>query len=120
MKILLLILTGIFYFNFSFSIELLGKSVKCETQRENIRGYPFFFFFENETNVKSFYISAEGDIRFHIIDYKEVKPNLIDIRYIGQINKSNLILKHNKGKREYTCSFLPTKENIDEELQIFK
>ena len=78
------------------------------------------FFFENETNVKSFYISAEGDIRFHIIDYKEVKPNLIDIRYIGQINKSNLILKHNKGKREYTCSFLPTKENIDEELQIFK
>ena len=91
---ILLIMIFIFFFNPSFSIEILGKSIKCETQINTIRGYPFFFFFENETNVKSFFISKENLIEFYNLDYKDVEPNFIEIRYVGKINKSNLILIH--------------------------
>ena len=110
MKKILLIFIFIFFYNPSFGIEILGKSIKCETQRKTIRDYPFFFFFENETNVKSFFISKENLIQFHNLDYKDVEPNFIEIRYVGKINKSDLILIHTKGSREYICSFLPIEE----------
>ena len=119
MKKLLLILIFTFFFNPSFSIEIIGKSIKCETQKKTIRGYPFFFFFENETNVKSFFISEENLIKFHNLNYKDVKPNFIEIRFVGKIEKSDLILIHTKGKKEYTCSFLSTEEKIYKELGNF-
>ena len=119
MKKLLLILIVTFFSNPSFSIEIIGKSIKCETQKKTIRGYPFFFFFENETNVKSFFISDENLIKFHNLNYKDIEPNFIEIRYVGKIEKSDLILIHTKGRREYTCSFLPTKEKIYKELGKF-
>ena len=108
-----------FLFNPSFSIEIIGKSIKCETQKKTIRGYPFFFFFENETNVKSFFISEENLIQFHNLDYKDVDSNYIEIRYVGKINKSDLILIHAKGSREYICRFLPIEEKIYIELNKF-
>ena len=98
MKKILLIF--IFFYNTSFGIEILGKSIKCETQRKTIRGYPLFFFFENDTNVKSFFISKENLIQFHNLDYKDVEPNFIEIRNVGKINKSDLILIHSKVRRE--------------------
>jgi len=119
MKKLLLILIVTFFSNPSFSIEIIGKSIKCETQKKTIRGYPFFFFFENETNVKSFFISEKNLIQFHNLNYKGVEKNFIEIRYVGKIEMSNLILIHTKGRREYTCSFLPTKEKIYKELGKF-
>ena len=117
MKKILLIF--IFFYNPSFGIEILGKSIKCETQRKTIRGYPFFFFFENETNVKSFFISKENLIQFHNLDYKDVDSNYIEIRYVGKINKSDLILIHAKGSREYICSFSQIEEKIYKELNKF-
>ena len=119
MKKILFIFICNFLFNHSFGIEILGKSVKCETKRKTIRGYPFFFFFENETNVKSFFISKENLIKFHNFNYKDVGPNYIEIRYVGKIHKSDLILIHFKGRSEYTCSFLPTEEKIYKELEEF-
>ena len=119
MKNFLFILIFIFFFNPSFGIEVLGKSIKCETQKKTIRGYPFFFFFENETSVKSFYISKENLIQFHNLYYKDVEPNFIEIRYVGKINKSDLILIHTKGNREYICSLLPIQETIYKELNEF-
>ena len=119
MKKFLLISILIFFYNPSFGIEILGKSIKCETQRKTIRGYPFFFFFENETNVKSFFISKENLIQFHNLDYTDVEPNSIEIRYVGKINKSDLTLIHNKGRREYICSFLTVEEKIYKELNEF-
>ena len=119
MKKFLLIFIFIFFSTLSFGIEMLGKSIKCETQSKTIRGYPFFFFFENETNVKSFFISKENLIQFHNLDYKDVDSNYIEIRYVGKINKSDLILIHAKGSREYICSFLPIEEKIYIELNKF-
>ena len=119
MKKPLLILIFTFFFNPSFSIEIIGKSIKCETQKKNIRGYPFFFFFENETNVKSFYISEENLVKFNSLNYKNIEPNFIEIRYVGRINKSDLILIHTKGRREFICSFLPVEETIYKELNEF-
>ena len=119
MKKLLLILIFTFFFNPSFSIEIIGKSVKCETKKKTIRGYPFFFFFENEKNVKSFFISEENLVKFHNLNYKDIEPNFIEIKYVGKIEKSNLILIHTKGGREYTCYFLPTEEEIYKELRNF-
>ena len=40
----------------SFGNEIVGKSMKCETEKETIRGYPFYFFFENLDNVQSYFI----------------------------------------------------------------
>ena len=119
MNKLLLILIFTFFFNPSLSIEIIGKSIKCETQKKTIRGYPFFFFFENETNVKSFFISEENSVKFHNLNYRDVKPNFIEIRYVGKIEKSDLILIHTKGGRKYKCIFLPTEEKIYKELSNF-
>ena len=119
MKKLLLILIVTFFSNPSFSIEIIGKSIKCETQKKTIRGYPFFFFFENETNVKSFFISEENLIKFHNLNYKNTETNFIEIRYVGKLQKNNLILIHTKEGREYNSMFLPTEEKIYEELENF-
>ena len=119
MKKFLFILVFIFFYNPSFGNEILGKSIRCETQRKTIRGYPFFFFFENVTNVRSFFISKENLIQFHNLDYKDVEPNFIEISYVGKINKRDLILIHTKGRKEYICSFLPTEETIYKELNEF-
>ena len=119
MKKLLLILIVTFFSNPSFSIEIIGKSIKCETQKKTIRGYPFFFFFENETNVKSFFISEKNLIKFHNLNYKDVESNFIEIKYVGKIDKIDLILIHTKGRRKYTCSFLITEEKIYKELGKF-
>jgi hypothetical protein len=119
MKKLLLIQILVFFFNSSFGIEMIGKSIKCETERKTIRGYPFFFFYENETNLKSFFISEGNIIKFHNLNYVNVEPNFIEIRYVGKINTSDLILVHTKGNREYICSFLPIQETIYKELNEF-
>ena len=100
----------------SLGIDIIGKSIKCETKKKTIRGYPFFFFFENNTNVKSFFISKQNSIKFHNLNYKDVEPNFIEIRYVGKIEKRNLILIHSKGERKYNCIFLPTEEKIYIEL----
>ena len=70
----------------SFSIEIIGKSIKCKNGKKTIRDL-FFFFFENETNVKSFFISDENLIKFHNLNYKDIEPNFIEIRYVGKIEK---------------------------------
>ena len=119
MKKLLLIQILVFFFNYSFGIEIIGKSIKCETERKTIRGYPFFFFFENETNVKSFFISEGNIIKFHNLNYVNVEPNFIEIRYVGKIKKNEFILIHTRARREYVCSFLSTEEQIYKELENF-
>ena len=87
--------------------------------KKTIQGYPFFFFFENETNVKSFFISEENLIKFHNLNYKNTETNFIEIRYVGKLQKNNLILIHTKEGREYNSMFLPTEEKIYEELENF-
>ena len=119
MKKLLIILICCFFFTPSLSIDIIGKSIKCETQKKTIRGYPLYFFFENETNVKSFFISEENSIKFHNLNYKVVEQNFIEIRYVGKIEKRDLILTHTKGGRQYTCIFLTKEENIYKELGNF-
>ncbi len=74
-------------------------------------------FFEDEKNVKSFFISQENLIKFHNLYYKDVKTNFIEIRYVGKIEKSSLILIHTKGRREYTCSFLLTEKKYKDALK---
>ena len=84
-----------FFFTPSFCIEIIWKSIKCETQKKTIRGYPFFFFFENETNVKSFFISEENLIKFHNLNYKDVKPNFIEHRPLKKPREVNSSLHTN-------------------------
>ena len=93
--------------------------MKCETKKETIRGYPFYFFFEDLDNIQSYFIDKTDEIKFLNLSYEEIKSNIIEIRYVGKIEMSNLILIHTKGRREYTCSFLPTKEKIYKELGKF-
>ena len=53
------------------------------------------------------------------MNYKELKSNIIEIRYVGEIDKNNLILIHTKGGEEYNCSFLLSKEQLYIELEEF-
>jgi len=100
----------------SFANEMIGKSIKCETERETIRGYPFYFFFENSINVKSYFIKDEK-IKFFNKYYEEIKMNIFDIQHTGEIDKNNLILTLFKGRREYNCVFLLSKDQIHKELE---
>ena len=71
----------------SFANEMIGKSIKCETERETIRGYPFYFFFENSINVKSYFIKDEK-IKFFNKYYEEIKLNiLLNQTLRGQTNE---------------------------------
>ena len=103
----------------SFGSEIVGKSMKCETKKETIRGYPFYFFFEDVDNVLSYFIDKTDKIKFLNLNYNEVKSNIIEIRYVGEIDKNNLILIHTKGGEEYNCSFLLSKKQLNIELEEF-
>ena len=103
----------------SFGNEIVGKSMKCETKKKTIRGYPFYFFFENLDNVQSYFIDKTDKIKFLNLDYKEVNSNIFEIRYVGEIDKNNLILTHTKSGEKYNCSFLSSKKQLNKELDDF-
>ena len=100
----------------SFGNEIVGKLIKCETKKETIRGYPFYFFFENLDNVQSYFIDKTDEIKFLNLNYKEVNSNIFEVRYVGKIDKNNLILTHTKGRDKYNCSFLSSKKQLNKEL----
>ena len=118
MKKLFLILVCVIFSSNSFGNEIVGKLIKCETKKETIRGYPFYFFFENSTNVKSYFIKDEK-VKFFNKKYVEIKSNVFDIQHTGEIDKKKLIFTLFKGRREYDCIFLSSKEIINEELKEF-
>ena len=64
----------------SLGNEIVGKSMKCEVKKETVRGYPFYFFFENLDNVQSYFIDKTGEIKFLNLNYEEVTSNIIEIR----------------------------------------
>ena len=91
--------------------------MKCETKKETIRGYPFYFFFENLNNVQSYFIDKTDEIKFLNLNYKEINSNIFEIRYVGKIDNNNLILTHTKGREQYNCSFLSSKKKLSKELK---
>ena len=106
-----------------FGNEITGKSMKCELEEKvnlndihSLRGYPFYFFFNNLNSVKSYFIQ-EGEIKFHNLKYEEIKFNIYEIRPVGSINKNNLTMTHTKHGRLYDCSFLYSEKIIKEELR---
>ena len=103
----------------SFGNEIVGKSMKCEAKKETVRGYPFYFFFEDLNNLQSYFIDKTDKIKFLNLNYKEVKSNIIEIRYVGKIDKNNLILTHAKGREKYNCSFLSSTKQLNKELDDF-
>ena len=119
MKNFFLILVFVIFSSTSFGNEIVGKSMKCGTKKETIRGYPFYFFFEDVDNVLSYFIDKTDKIRFLNLNYNEVKSNIIKIRYVGEIDKNSLILTHAKGREEYNCSYLSSKKQLNKELEKF-
>ena len=112
-----IILVYLIFSSTTFANEIVGKSMKCETKKETIRGYPFYFFFEDLDNVQSYWIDKTDKIKFFDLNYKEVKSNIFEIRYVGEIDKNNLILTHTKGRIKYNCSFFSSKKKLNEELE---
>ena len=102
----------------SFGNEIIGKSMKCETKKETIRGYPFYFYFENSKITQAYFIQS-NEIKYQNKDFKEINSNLIEIQHIGTIDKNSLIMTHNKGLRKYKCSYLSSKKQILIELNKF-
>ena len=119
MKKLFLILVCVIFSSNSYGNEIVGKFMKCETKKETIRGYPFYFFFENLDNVQSYFIDKTDKIKFLNLNYKEVNSNIFEIRYMGKIDKNNLILTHTKGREKYNCSFLLSTKQLNKELEEF-
>ena len=119
MRRLFLILVCVIFSSNSFGNEIVGKSMKCETKKETIRGYPFYFFFEDLDNIQSYFIDKTDEIKFLNLSYEEIKSNIIEIKYVGEIDKNNLILIHTKGGEEYNCSFLLSKKQLNIELEEF-
>ena len=117
MKKLFLILICVMFSSNSFGNEIVGKSMKCETKKETIRGYPFYFFFEDLDIVQSYFIDKTDEIKFLNLNYEEVNSNIFEIRYVGEIDKNNLILTHTKGREKYNCSFLSSKKKLSKELE---
>ena len=117
MKKLFLILICVMFSSNSFGNEIVGKSMKCETKKETIRGYPFYFFFEDLDIVQSYFIDKTDEIKFLNLNYEEVNSNIFEIRYVGEIDKNNLILTHTKGGEKYNCSFLSSKKKLSKELK---
>ena len=64
----------------SFGNEIVGKSIKCKAKKETVRGYPFYFFFEDLDNVQSYWIDKTNKIKFFNLNYKEIKSNTFEIR----------------------------------------
>ena len=117
MKKLFLILVCVIFSSNSFGNEIVGKFMKCETKKETIRGYPFYFFFEGLNNVQSYFIDKTDKINFLNLNYEEVKSNIFEMRYVGKIDINNLILTHTKGREEYNCSFLSSKKQLNKKFE---
>ena len=97
--------------------EFIGKSIKCEKKEPTMRGYPFYFYFENSKTLSSYFLSNK-QIKSRNVNYYEKKSH-IEIRYIGTIQKDNLILIHSKGRREYKCSYLSSMKEINKDLKKY-
>ena len=107
-----------FFYSYVFGKEIIGKTLKCETDRETMRGYPFYFYFENLKNIQSYFIQS-NKIKYHNKDFEEINSSLLEIQHIGTIDKASLIMTHNKGLRKYNCSYLSSKKQIFIELSKF-
>ena len=116
-KIFVIIVCAFFY-SYVSGEEIIGKTLKCETDKETMRGYPFYFYFENSKNTQAYYIQL-NEIKYHNKDFEEINSNLLVIQHIGTINKESLIMTHNKGLRKYNCSYLSSKKQILIELNEF-
>ena len=107
-----------FFYSYVFGEEIIGKALRCETDRETMRGYPFYFYFENSKNTQAYFIQS-NEIKYHNKDFEEINSNLLEIQHIGTIDKDSLIMTHNKGLRKYNCSYLSSKKQILIELNKF-
>ena len=102
------------FLNCSDGNEFLGKSIKCEKKEPTIRGYPFYFYFENSKILNSYFLSNKK-IKSRNVNYNE-KKSYIEIRYIGTVYKDKLILIHTKGREEYKCSYLSSIKELTKDL----
>ena len=105
------------FLNCSDGNEFLGKSIKCEKKEPTIRGYPFYFYFENSKILNSYFL-LDKQIKSRNVNYNE-KKSYIEIRYIGTVYKDKLILIHTKGREEYKCSYLSSIKELTKDLQKY-
>ncbi len=105
------------FLNCSNGNEFLGKSIKCEKKEPTIRGYPFYFYFENSKILNSYFLSNK-QIKSRNLNYNE-KKSYIEIRYIGTVYKDKLILIHTKGREEYKCSYLSSIKELTKDLKKY-
>ena len=105
------------FLNCSDGNEFIGKSIKCEKKEPTIRGYPFYFYFENSKILNSYFLSNKK-IKSRNVNYNE-KKSYIEIRYIGTVYKDKLILIHTKGREEYKCSYLSSIKELTKDLQKY-
>ena len=105
------------FLNCSDGNEFLGKSIKCEKKEPTIRGYPFYFYFENSKILNSYFLSNK-QIKSRNVNYNE-KKSYIEIRYIGTVYKDKLILIHTKGREEYKCSYFSSIKELTKDLQKY-
>ena len=105
------------FLNCSDGNEFIGKSIKCEKKEPTMRGYPFYFYFENPKTLNSYFLSNK-QIKSRNVNYNEKKSH-IEIRYIGTVYKDNLILIHTKGRKEYKCSYLSSIKEITKDLKKY-
>ena len=105
------------FLNCSDGNEFLGKSIKCEKKEPTIRGYPFYFYFENSKILNSYFLSNK-QTKSRNVNYNE-KKSYIEIRYIGTVYKDKLILIHTKGREEYKCSYLSSIKELTKDLKKY-
>ena len=105
------------FLNCSDENEFIGKSIKCEKKEPTMRGYPFYFYFENSKILNSYFLSNK-QIKSRNVNYNE-KKSYIEIRYIGTVYKDKLILIHTKGREEYKCSYLSSIKELTKDLQKY-
>ena len=105
------------FLNCSDANEFIGKSIKCEKKEPTMRGYPFYFYFENSKILNSYFLSNK-QIKSRNVNYNE-KKSYIEIRYIGTVYKDKLILIHTKGREEYKCSYLSSIKEITKDLKKY-
>ena len=105
------------FLNCSDGNEFLGKSIKCEKKEPTIRGYPFYFYFENSKILNSYFLSNK-QIKSRNVNYNE-KKSYIEIRYIGTVYKDKLILIHTKGREEYKCRYLSSIKELTKDLRKY-
>ena len=105
------------FLNCSDGNEFLGKSIKCKKKEPTMRGYPFYFYFENSKILNSYFLS-DKQIKSRNVNYNE-KKSYIEIRYIGTVYKDKLILIHTKGREEYKCSYLSSIKELTKDLRKY-